>query len=107
MTNTDRDVNSQERYSLIKEYLESGLSVARWCQDKGYSKSKLYWQLRKRRNNNDNSKSQSVQFISLKAEPKDEQSHIKVKIGRAEIVVSDRFDNSLFREVAKALIALC
>jgi transposase-like protein len=78
MPNTNRDVNSQEWDSLIKEYLERGLSVARWCQDKGYSKSKLYWQLRRRRNNN-NTKSQSVQFISLKAEPEDEQSHIKVK----------------------------
>jgi transposase-like protein len=105
MTSTNRDVNSQEWDSLIKEYLESGLSVAQWCQGRGFSKSKLYRQLRKRRNNN--TKSQSVQFISLKAEPEDERSHIKVKIGRAEILVSDRFDNSLFREVAKALITLC
>ncbi len=105
MTNASREVNSQEWESLIKEYLESGLSAARWCQDKGYSKSKLYWQLRKRRCSN--SKSQGVQWISLKSEPEDERSDIKVKIGHAEIIVSDRFNNSLFSEVAKALIALC
>lgn len=35
MTNASREVNSQEGESLIKEYLESGLSAARWCQDKG------------------------------------------------------------------------
>jgi len=105
MANTNRNVNNQEWDSLIKEYQESGLSLAKWCQDKGYSKSKLYWQLRKRRNSN--SKSQSVQWMSLKSEPKDERSDIKVKIGHAEIIVSDRINNSLFSEVAKALIALC
>jgi len=109
MTNANRDANSREWDSLIKEYLESGLSAAKWCQNKGYSKSQLYWQLRKRKNSN--LKSQSVQWISLKSElkgePKDEQSYIKVKIGHAEIIVSDRYNNSLFSEVAKALIALC
>jgi len=36
MTNTNRNVNNQEWDSLIKEYQESGLSLAKWCQDKGY-----------------------------------------------------------------------
>ena len=105
MTKTNRDINSQEWDFLIKEYCESGLSAARWCQDKGYSKSQLYWQLRKRRSSNP--KSQSIQWVSLKSEPKNEQNYIKVKIGCAEITVYDSFNNSLFNEVAKALIAIC
>ena len=105
MTKTNRNVSIREWDCLIKEYCESGLSAARWCRDKGYSKSQLYWQLRKRRISNP--KSQSIQWVSLKSEPKNEQNYIKVKIGCAEIIVHDSFNNSLFSEVAKALIALC
>ena len=105
MTKTNQNVSGREWDCLIKEYRESGLSAARGCRDKGYSKSQFYWQLRKRKNSN--SKSQSIQWVSLKSEPKAEQSYIKVKIGHAEIIVPDRFNNSLFSEVAKALIALC
>jgi len=105
MTKTNRDIKSQEWDCLIKEYCESGLSAARWCQNKGYSKSQLYRQLRKRKISNP--KSQGIQWVSLKSEPENEQSYIKIKIGCAEITVHDRFNNSLFSEIAKALIALC
>jgi|GEM_PF-2190819 len=88
MTNARRDVNSQEWDSLIKEYLESELSAAKWCQNKGYSKSQLYWQLRKRKNSN--LKSQSVQWISLKSELEDERNNINVKINVVNLRKSEK-----------------
>lgn len=105
MTDTNRTVKDLEWDLIVREYKTSGLSVKRWCQNKGFRPSQLYWQIRKRQNKD--LKAQEVQWISLRSETPAEKSTIKVKIGSAEIIVSNGFSSSLFTEVVKSLTALC
>lgn len=92
--------------ALIKEYKASGLSAEKWCYGKGYRKSQLYWQIRKRRDSEEPGEP-ATQWISLMAESAVEVSGIKVKIGSAEIIIVNGFDAELLCEVIRALKNVC
>lgn len=89
---------------LIQDYHASGLSAAKWSQKHGIKVHKLRWQISKRQKTN---KEQSVQWVSLQSNPTVPAKIIIVKIGNAEILVSEGFNKELFSEVASTLITLC
>ncbi|MDO6355723.1 hypothetical protein Q3V94_11720 [Caloramator sp. CAR-1] len=50
---------------------------------------------------------EEIQWVQLKENPVSISNTITVKIGNAEIVVSEGFNVELFSEVAKTLSSLC
>ena len=104
MSETKQETNTFNWDELIQNFHKSGLSAPKWCKENGIKLHKLRWQLSKRRkvNNND-----EIQWVSLKEKTGSSSNTITVKIGNAEISVSEGFDTELFSAVAKTLISLC
>lgn len=105
MTGVTHKLSSLEWDSLIQDYHASGLGAEKWCQEKELEVSKLRWQIRKRQEIN--KKNQSIQWVPLQAGLTSLLPSITVKIGNAEISVSEGFNKQLFAEVVKSLQSLC
>ncbi|EYE87199.1 hypothetical protein Q428_14640 [Fervidicella metallireducens AeB] len=88
---------------LIQNFQESGLSAPKWCKENGIKLSQLRWQLKKRKTFNN----EEIQWVQLKETPVSISNSITVKIGNAEVVVSEGFNVELFSAVAKTLSSLC
>lgn len=89
---------------LIQNFQESGLSAPKWCKENGIKLSKLRWQLKKKNKVNSN---EEIQWVQLKEKSISLSNTITVKIGNAEVLISEGFNAELFSAVAKTLISLC
>ncbi|MBP1935127.1 IS66 family insertion sequence element accessory protein TnpA [Ammoniphilus resinae] len=106
MAEVTRKLSSQEWDELIENYHSSGLSAAKWCADRDLKVNQLRWQITKRQKLNKNN--QSIHWVSLHTNSSATvSSSITVKIGNAEISVSDGFNKELFAEVVHSLLTLC
>lgn len=103
-----KKLSSAEWDSLIQDYYTSGLSVPKWCNSHGFKTTQLRWQITKRQKKKNNE--QNIQWVPLHAGTSDHTaslSSITVKIGSAEISVSDGFNKELFTDVVHSLMKLC
>jgi len=108
LSKVTKKLSSTEWDSLIQEYYTSGLSVPKWCNSHGFKTTQLRWQITKRQKKNNNE--QNIQWVPLHTSPFDRNaplSSITVKIGSAEISVSDGFNKELFTEVVHSLMNIC
>ena len=95
----------EEWDEYIENYRSSGLTAAQWCEINGFKPNQLRWQITKRQKLHANS--HSTQWIPLHTESSSTSPKVSVKIGQAEIVVSDGFNKELFTEVVHSLLKLC
>lgn len=107
MTDAKRKLSSHEWDQLIESYHSSGITAAKWCEDHGVKVNQLRWQITKRQKLNKNNP--SINWVSLHTSSVAYHvpSSITVKIGNAEISVSDGFNKELFAEVVHSLLTLC
>ena len=105
MTDNTNKLSSSEWDSLIQEYQTSGLSVIQFSQKKELQVPQLRWQIRKRQIKD--KKSQSIQWMPLQASSPGLTSPIIVKIGTAEISVTNGFNKEVFTEVIQSLLSIC
>ena len=92
--------------NLIQDYRTSGLTAAQWCETHGFKIHQLRWQMTKRQKLHKNEQN-TTQWIPLYSSSSMPSPSITVKIGNAEITVSDGFNKELFAEVVHSLLALC
>lgn len=106
MTEVTRRKSSQEWDELIENYHTSGLTAAQWCESHGFKVSQLRWQMTKRQKLKKHD--QTIQWVPLHTHSIVSVSpSITVKIGNAEISVSEGFNKELFAEVVHSLLTLC
>ena len=105
MTDNTNKLSSNKWDFLIQEYQTSGLSVMQFCQKKELQVPQLRWQIRKRQIKS--KKSQSIQWMPLSVGSPKITSSIIVKIGSAEISVTNGFNKELFTEVIQSLLSIC
>ncbi|TCS84486.1 IS66 family insertion sequence element accessory protein TnpA [Tepidibacillus fermentans] len=106
MSDTPTKLSFQEWDELIEKYRNSGLSVIKWCEIHGFKPHQLRWQIKKRQKLNKNE--QTIQWVPLHSSPIESSSRsISVKIGHAEITVSEGFNKELFAEVVYSLLSIC
>ena len=104
MSDIPTKLSSQEWDDIIEKYRNSELSVVKWCEIHGFKPHQLRWQIKKRQKSNLNE--QAIQWVPLSSTSISSKS-ISVKIGNAEITVSEGFNKHLFAEVVHSLLALC
>ena len=105
MSDMIKKLSINEWDALINDYRTSGLAAAQWCEKQGLKVHQLHFQINKRKKQKRND--QNIQWIPLHSNSIDSSSAITVKIGNAEILVSDGFNKKLFTEVVNSLQVLC
>lgn len=97
----------------VKAFRTSGLNGVAWCAQEGVSRDQLYYWLKKFENEPtpDNAPAADPNgwlpvTIDVAENPGQAQP-LTVRIGHAVIEVQSGFDQNLFADVAKALVALC
>jgi hypothetical protein len=102
------NLNKEEWQQIINEYRSSGLSALVWCQQKKISVHKLRYWIREFNNTESQGEAAQQRWVSFQASPNTMvQSVITVKIGNAEVSVSEGFNKELFSEVVLSLLSLC
>ncbi len=106
MAEVTKRLSTQVWDELIQNYRASGLTAAQWCETNGFKINQLRWQITKRQKLNMND--QTIKWMPLQTDSiPSESSSITVKIGKAEISVSEGFNKGLFAEVVHSLLTLC
>ena len=108
MTTIINDSNNYNWDELILNYESSGLSIPKWSELHKINKSKVYWQIKKRRRQSNPMIPGSCApvFIPIQASTK-ESSAIKLSVGDVSITVMPGFDRLLLKEVIQVLASLC
>lgn len=106
MSMINTKLSPQEWDNLIQDYRTSGLTAAKWCETHGFKLHQLRFQISKRQKLNKNEQ-HMTQWIPLHSGSSMPSPSITVKIGNAEITVSDGFNKELFTDVVHSLLALC
>ena len=107
LLSTTKRLSSKEWDNLIQDYRTSGLNASQWCETHGFKIHQLRWQINKRQKLN-KIEQNTTQWIPLHTSSSSIPSpSITVKIGSAEIAVSDGFNKELFAEVVHSLLTLC
>lgn len=97
MADAISNISISEWDFLIQDYRKSGLSAPYWCEKHNLKDSKPYWQIRKRKKKNKEKK--NIQWVTLEEKVTVTGPSITVKIGKAEIIVTEGFDKKMFAEV--------
>lgn len=105
MSDDTKKLSFDEWDDLIKDYRSSGLTAAQWCENHGFKIHQLHWQITKRQKQK--KKEQNIQWVPLQTGSIAPLPSITVKIGYAEISVSDGFNKELFKEVVHSLLVIC
>jgi len=106
MAEVTRRLSPQEWDELIQNYRSSELTAAQWCGTHGFKIHQLRWQITKRQKLNKND--EKIKWVPIPTDFTSSVSpSITVKIGNAEISVSEGFNKGLFAEVVHSLLTLC
>ncbi|WP_139902291.1 IS66 family insertion sequence element accessory protein TnpA [Clostridium thermarum] len=99
-------LNMEDWQQLIADYRSSGLTGPVWCQQKQLSIHKLRYWINKF-NKAEFKEEPRQQWVSVKTNLSITTTSITVKVGKAEISVSQDFDKELFADVVQSLLTLC
>ena len=101
-----KKLNKEDWQQLVSDYRSSGLTAPVWCQQKQLSIHKLRYWITKF-NKAESKDEAGQQWVSVKTDLPVPTAAITVKIGNAEISVSQCFDKKLFADVVHSLLSLC
>ncbi|KPH66467.1 IS66 family insertion sequence element accessory protein TnpA, partial [Oceanobacillus caeni] len=101
MTRKEKRLVWEER---ISSYKQSGLSIAKWCDENNVHESQFYY-WKKKLNTDPKVDNTSSKWLSVEVDKYDNNpdSSILIKLGQASIEIKHGFDPSLLSEVVKAL----
>ena len=97
----------QEWSGMLREQKESGLSVKQWCQERGLAEHIYYYRLRKLRQAACTAleQAQPLQLAEIPLAPKQEESHIKLRLTtKAGVLEITDADSSALDQVLRMML---
>lgn len=95
----------------IADCTNSGQTIAAWCEANGIKLCNFYYWKRRLRDQAETGADQPVKWMSLDIQPFEERSSwpegaVSVEIGQAKVVVTQGFDQRVFRDIVNILQTL-
>ena len=110
MTKVQQQERRQQWEMRIAEYRSSGLSVREWCASNGVNPERLWYWLRRFKDEKNKSESTTwlpVDLSGARAKGQPEGSGLVVMVGKAGIEVKAGFEPDLLCALVRVLLAVC
>lgn len=90
---------------MVKQYLDSGLTIKKWCELKDIKLSSFTYLVRKTREKEAND-STSIGFVEFTTIQSNNATPILILIGEVQIELKEGFDKQALREAVQVLKSL-
>ena len=113
MTKAEQEKERQEWAARIAEYRASGQSVSEWCAANGVKPGRLWYRLRRERNQEKANEANRVGPVWLRATVtgqdcgESDDAKLLIRMGKAVVEVRAGFDSELLSRVVRVLRTIC
>lgn len=98
------EVKLRQWEEMVQCRTESGLTVTDWCTENGINIKTYYYRLRRVREAMcSDVKTHEIVPITPEPEPEESNDRIEIIVGKARIIVPDKFNSETLRQVIEVL----